>query len=194
MKFQELPIAGVYRLDAHWIGDQRGGFARLFCQKEFEPYLAQGAIRQINYSMNRERGTVRGLHYQNPPYAEIKIVRCVAGKILDIVVDLRQGSPTFLHWLGVELSAENRQALLIPHGCAHGFQTLEEDSQLLYFHTEDYSPGAEGGIRHDDPLLGIEWPLAPIKLSHRDAAHPLILPGYAGITLPNRSPQKSRSL
>ena len=185
MEFQELSIAGVYRLNARWIGDHRGGFARLFCQTEFEPYLAHDAIRQINHSINRERGTIRGLHYQKPPHAETKIVRCIAGRILDVVVDLRRGSPTFLRWLGVELSAENRQALLIPHGCAHGFQTLADDCELLYLHTADYTPGAEGGIRHDDPRLGIEWPFAPINLSARDAEHPLISPEYVGIELPN---------
>lgn len=185
MEFHELSIPGVYRLDARWIGDQRGGFARLFCQQEFEPYFGDGSIRQINHSINRERGTVRGLHYQNPPHAEIKIVRCMAGSIFDVVVDLRRGSPTFLHWLGVELSSENRHALLIPHGCAHGFQTLADDSEILYFHSEYYTPGAEGGIRHDDPRLGIEWPLPPINLSDRDVAHPSIAPGYAGIALPN---------
>lgn len=185
MNFQELSIAGVYRLDARWIGDERGGFARLFCQKEFEPYFAQGSIRQINYSINRERGTVRGLHYQNPPHAEIKIVRCVKGSIFDVVVDLRCGSETFLHWLGVELSADNKQALLIPPGCAHGFQTLESDSEILYFHSEYYAPIAEGGIRHDDPRLGIEWPLPPINLSKRDIEHPLIATEYVGISFPN---------
>jgi dTDP-4-dehydrorhamnose 3,5-epimerase len=185
MEFQELSIAGLYRLDARWIGDQRGGFARLFCQEEFEPYIAQGSIRQINYSINRERGTVRGLHYQNPPHAEVKIVRCVAGKIFDVVVDLRRGSATFLHWLGIELSAANKQALLIPQGCAHGFQTLEDDSELLYFHSEFYTPSAEAGIRHDDPRLGIEWPLMPINLSDRDTRHPLIAEGYDGIALQN---------
>lgn len=185
MEFQELSIPGVYRLDARWIGDHRGGFARLFCQREFEPYCGQGSIRQINQSFNRERGTVRGLHYQSPPYAEIKIVRCVAGSIFDVVVDLRRGSSTFLHWLGFELSAENRQALLIPQGCAHGFQTLADDCEILYFHSEYYTPGAEGGIRYDDPRLGIEWPLPPVNLSDRDVAHLPIAPGYAGIALPN---------
>lgn len=185
MDFQELSIPGVYHLDARWIGDQRGGFARLFCQQEFGPYLGQASIRQINHSINRERGTVRGLHYQNPPHAEIKIVRCMAGSIFDVVVDLRRGSPTFLHWIGVELSAENRGALLIPHGCAHGFQTLADDSEILYFHSEYYAPDAEGGVRHDDPRLGIEWPLPPINLSNRDITHPLIATGYAGIVLPN---------
>lgn len=194
MEFQELSIAGVNRLDARWIGDQRGAFARLFCQTEFEPFLAQSTIRQINYSINRERGTVRGLHYQNPPNAEIKIVRCVAGAIFDVVVDLRQGSRTFLHWLGIELSADNKQALLIPHGCAHGFQTLEDDSEILYFHSEDYTPSAEGGVRHDDPQLGIQWPLAPINLSARDVAYPLIGPGYSGVTLPSFNPGSSETL
>lgn len=190
MEFQELSIPGVYRVDARWIGDPRGGFARLFCQQEFEPYFGQSSIRQINYSINREQGTVRGLHYQNPPYAEVKIVRCVAGSIFDVVVDLRRGSPTFLNWVGVTLSAENRHALLIPHGCAHGFQTLADDSEILYFHSEYYTPTAEGGVRYDDPRLGVEWPLAPINLSDRDIAHPLIESGYAGLAFPTSNPPR----
>jgi dTDP-4-dehydrorhamnose 3,5-epimerase len=185
MEFHELSIAGLYHLDARWIGDHRGRFARLFCQREFESYLEQGSICQINYSINRERGTVRGLHYQNPPHAEVKIVRCVAGRIFDVVVDLRRGSATFLHWVGIELSAANKQALLIPRGCAHGFQTLEDDSELLYFHSEYYTPSVEAGVRHDDPRLGIEWPLTPINLSDRDERHPLIAEGYDGIALQN---------
>jgi dTDP-4-dehydrorhamnose 3,5-epimerase len=185
MEFHELAISGVYRLDARWIGDDRGGFARLFCQKEFSPYIEQQSIRQINYSVNREKGTIRGLHFQTPPHAEIKIVRCVKGAVFDVVVDLRRESKTFLQSLALTLSAENRDAILIPRGCAHGFQVLEEDSELLYFHTEYYTPNAEGGLRYDDPQLKIDWPLTAVNLSDRDQGHPLLTPDFCGITFPN---------
>lgn len=183
MEFQELSISGVFRLDARWIGDHRGEFARLFCKKEFSPYIGDSSICQVNYSMNREKGAIRGLHFQNPPHAEIKIVRCVKGKIFDVVVDLRQGSKTFLQSVGVTLSGDNREALFIPHGCAHGFQVLEEDSELLYFHTEYYTPSSEDGVRYDDPRLNIEWPLPPINLSDRDKSHPLIAPEFTGVSI-----------
>jgi dTDP-4-dehydrorhamnose 3,5-epimerase len=183
MEFHELAIAGVFRLDARWIGDQRGGFARLFCQKEFAPYIGDAPLCQINYSINREKGTIRGLHYQNVPHAEVKIVRCVKGKIFDVVVDLRRDSATFLQSLGVVLSSENRDALLVPQGCAHGFQILADDSEILYFHTEYYTPSAEGGIRYDDPRLKIDWPLPAANVSDRDHAHPLITPDFSGIPL-----------
>lgn len=185
MEFHQTPISGVYRLDARWIGDERGKFARLFCQKEFAPYLGHDSICQINYSVNREKGTIRGLHYQNPPHAETKIVRCVKGAIFDVVVDLRRGSETFLQSLGILLSSQNNHALLVPHGCAHGFQVLEKDSEILYFHTEYYTPDSESGIRYNDPRLDINWPLPPANLSDRDQAHPLIAPDFSGILLPN---------
>jgi dTDP-4-dehydrorhamnose 3,5-epimerase len=184
MEFQELPISGAYRLDARWIGDQRGQFARLFCQKEFSSYIGDASIAQVNYSVNRERGTIRGLHFQNPPHAEVKIVRCVKGRVHDVFVDLRRGSKTFLQTVEIVLSGDDREAVLIPQGCAHGFQVLEEDSELLYFHTEYYTPASEGGVRYDDPRFNIQWPLPPVNVSDRDKNHPLISAEFSGLSIP----------
>jgi len=126
-------------------------------------------------------GAVRGMHYQNAPHAEMKIVRCLRGRVFDVAIDLRRGSPTFLRWTSCELAPASRRALLVPEGCAHGFQVLEPDSELLYLHTACYERSAEGGVRFDDPRVGIAWPLAPVDLSERDRSHPLLAPDFTGI-------------
>lgn len=171
MKFAELPIPGVFRIDLEKREDARGFFARLFCRDEFAAHGLETTWAQMNDSFSRQAGTLRGLHYQRPPHAETKVVRCLRGGIFDVVVDLRQGSKTFGRWHGLELSDENRTMLYIPKGVAHGFQTLRADTELLYFHSEIYAPGAEGGVAYDDPDIGVAWPLEVAEISGRDRAH-----------------------
>lgn len=163
--------------------DSRGAFARLYCERELASLIGQRRIVQINHSRTATIGAVRGLHYQHPPHAEMKLVRCLKGRVWDVAVDLRHNSPTFLRWHAEELTPANTRMMVIPEGFAHGFQVLEPESELLYLHTAFYTPGAEGGLRHDDPSLAIHWPLAVTDLSPRDAAHPLISSDYSGIAL-----------
>ena len=165
------------------IQDNRGVFSRLFCAIELQAVLATRQIVQINHSITRRVGAVRGLHFQHSPHAEIKIVQCLKGKVFDVAVDLRTGSPTFLQWISIELTSSNRKALLIPEGCAHGFQVIEEESALLYLHTAFYDPTSEGAVRFDDPRINISWPLTPTDVSEKDLNHPLLSPGFAGIAL-----------
>ena len=172
------PLAGLAVVQTAAFEDHRGAFARLFCAAELAE-LGMQPVVQVNHSLTRVAGAVRGLHFQRPPRAEAKLVRCLKGCVLDVAVDLRAGSPTYLSWRAVELSAVNRLALFMPRGFAHGFQTLEPDCELLYLHDEFYSPEHEGGLRHDDPALSIPWPLPVADLSARDAAHPLVSGGFA---------------
>ena len=163
--------------------DDRGTFARLYCERELESFIGQRRIVQINHSRTAAIGAVRGLHYQLPPHAEIKLVRCLKGRVWDVAVDLRHDSPTFLYWHAEELTPANSRMMVIPEGFAHGFQVLEAESELLYLHTAFYEPDAEGGLRHDDPNLAINWPLAVSDLSARDGSHPLIDLNFSGIRL-----------
>ncbi|MDG4595642.1 MAG: dTDP-4-dehydrorhamnose 3,5-epimerase [Candidatus Contendobacter sp.] len=179
----DTPIPGVKRIQRQPLGDHRGYFERLFCARELQPLLAGRSIVQINHSLTSRRGAVRGLHFQHPPHAEIKIVSCLRGEVFDVAVDLRQGSATFLHWHAAILSADNHQTLLIPEGCAHGFQALEPESELLYLVTAFYAPEAEEGLRYDDPRLAIAWPLPVTDLSLRDQHHPLINADFSGLRL-----------
>lgn len=135
----------------------------------------------MNHSFSTHKGTIRGMHYQVAPYKEIKMIKCIAGAVFDVIIDLRTGSPTFLRWFGVELSAQNRKMIYIPEGFAHGFQSLSDDAELLYHHSAYYTPGAEGGIRYDDPVIKIEWPLPLSIISGRDSTHPYIDNNYKGI-------------
>ncbi len=183
MNITETNIAGAWLIESTAFQDDRGAFSRLFCLQELASVVGQRAIVQINHSMTHSVGAVRGLHYQKPPHAEMKIVRCLKGRVFDVAVDLRQNSPTFKQWLAVELTPENRQAFVIPEGCAHGFQVLEEDSELLYLHTAFYTPEAEGAVRFDDPSIGVNWPLSPTDLSARDLNHPFIKEDFKGIAL-----------
>lgn len=175
------PIAGLLCVDCSTYADERGAFTRLFCAEELAAVLGERRIVQVNQSITRQVGAVRGLHFQHFPHAEMKLVRCIRGQVWDVVVDLRRGSATFLHWHAERLSAENRRMLVIPEGCAHGFQVLEEDSEMLYLHTEFYVPSAEGGIRHDDAALSIRWPLPVTDLSVRDQQHPAISADFIGL-------------
>jgi dTDP-4-dehydrorhamnose 3,5-epimerase len=175
------PLVGLSLVDTPPIVDQRGAFTRYFCDRELAEVLGTRGILQINHSRTREVGAVRGLHYQYPPHAEMKFVRCLRGRVWDVVVDLRRDSPSFLHWHAEELSPERATMLVIPEGCAHGFQVLERDSELLYLHTAHYEKVAEGGLRHDEPRLAIPWPLPVSDLSERDKSHPLIDKDFPGI-------------
>ena len=139
------------------------------------------SFAQVNLSVTRNRGTVRGMHFQHAPAADAKSIRCLRGRVFDVAVDLRPGSPTFLQWHGIELHEGSPRELFIPEGFAHGFQSLEDNAQLLYFHTAAWEPAHEGGVRHDDPAVGIEWPLAPVNVSGRDLQHPLIDAAFKGI-------------
>ena len=183
MIIKPIFISGVQVLEHAVFSDHRGKFSRIFCQNDLEGYLKSREIKQINRSLTYEIGTVRGFHYQNPPDAEVKIIHCLFGKVFDVVVDLRKGSPTFLKWFGVELSAQKKNALLIPEGCAHGFQTLESNSELVYLHTAFYKPDSEGIIRFDDPTVGINWPLDPVNISQRDMGGVYIDQSFTGISI-----------
>jgi len=174
MIFTPLPIEGAFRIDLEKREDERGFFARLFCETEFAAHGLNTSWIQMNTSLSRRPGTVRGMHFQRPPSAEVKLVKCVAGAIFDVVVDLRAGSPTFGRWHGEELSAANRAMMYVPEGFAHGFQTLADDCELIYMHSRAYSAADEGGLRPDDPTLAIRWPRAVEGLSERDASHPAL--------------------
>lgn len=175
-------INGVAVLGSVRRGDDRGSFMRMFCAQSLrDGGLAGFTPVQINHSVTVQRGTVRGLHYQSTPALEGKIVRCLRGRIFDVAVDLRQGSPTYLRHTVVELSADNNRALYIAPGCAHGFQSLSDDCEMVYLHSAPYAPEHEGGIRYNDPTLAINWPLPVTVLSARDTALPLITPDFTGV-------------
>ena len=183
MKLVETSIAGVWIIESKAFQDNRGAFSRLFCSHELQAILGTRVIAQINHSVTRSVGAVRGVHYQNAPHAEMKIIRCLKGRVFDVAVDLREGSTTFLKWTAVELTPENQLAFVIPEGCAHGFQVLEGDSELLYLHTAFYTPDAEGAIRFDDPRISVNWPLTPTDLSTRDLGHTYLKENFKGIVL-----------
>ncbi len=178
---QETPLSGLTVISRRRLADERGFLSRLFCQDDLATFGWQGPSRQINETGTSHRGTVRGLHFQRPPHAEIKLVSCLQGSILDVAVDLREGSPTFLRHFAVELSEENGRSLLIPKGFAHGFQALSDDVRLIYAHSEPYTAEAEGGLNPLDPLLAIDWPLPVERLSARDAGHPFLTLDYSGV-------------
>lgn len=177
----DLSLAGLKRVTRQRLGDERGFLARLFCAEELAPAGWKKPIVQINHTYTAKRGTLRGMHYQRPPHAEMKLVSCIRGEVFDVAVDLRAGSPTFLQWHAETLSADNGRALLIPEGFAHGFQTLSDDCEMLYLHTAAYAPDAEAGLRVDDPRLAITWPLPVADMSARDRAHPLLTSQFNGM-------------
>ncbi|SCY87124.1 dTDP-4-dehydrorhamnose 3,5-epimerase [Desulfoluna spongiiphila] len=181
MIFIELGLAGAYIIQPEPHGDKRGKFARLVCMDELKKIGHSKEITQVNYSLTRKKGTVRGMHFQYAPAKEIKMVKCSRGAVFDVIVDLRKDSPTLLQWHGTVLSAQNMKMMYVPEGFAHGFQTLEDDCELLYFHTEYYSPEHEGAFRYDDPLMGIDWPEEITEISQRDNLHPLLQEGFRGI-------------
>jgi dTDP-4-dehydrorhamnose 3,5-epimerase len=174
MIFTETLLPGAFVIDLEPRGDDRGFFARAFCRREFEAHGLKADIAQTNISFNRRKGTLRGLHFQFPPAAETKLVRCSRGAILDVIVDLRPESPTYLQHVAVELTAENRRALFVPERFAHAYQVLEDDTETTYYVGEFYTPSLESGLRFDDPRLGIAWPLEPAEMSPKDRVWPLL--------------------
>lgn len=172
MIFKETKLKGAFVLDLEKHGDERGFFARVFCRKEFEEHGLNPFVAQANTSLSRRRGTLRGMHFQQPPHGEAKLVRCTSGALFDVIIDLRRDSATFKEWVGVELTAENGRMLYVPEGFAHGFQTLENDTVASYIVSEFYAPEAEGGYRYNDPAFSIEWPAEVTVISDKDQNWP----------------------
>lgn len=182
MIFTQTPLKGAYIIETKPFTDDRGLFARTFCKNEFQQIGHTKEFVQFNHSVTTHKGSIRGMHYQLPPFSEIKLIRCIRGKVFDVIIDIRQGSPTFLKHFSIELSEDNRLSLYIPEGFAHGFQTLEDNAQLIYHHTSFYQPGYEGGIRFSDPAVGINWPLQVTRISEKDSNYEF-LNNFNGIKL-----------
>jgi dTDP-4-dehydrorhamnose 3,5-epimerase len=174
LKFEPTPLTGAFLVTPECIGDDRGMFARTFCQNEFSRHGLAALVAQCNISFNLRRGTLRGLHFQSAPHEEAKLVRCTRGAVWDVIVDLRAGSSTLHQWFAAELNAENRAALYVPAGFAHGFQTLVDDSEVFYQMSEFYHPQLARGVRWNDPVLAIDWPVGQPILSSRDEQLPLL--------------------
>lgn len=172
MFFVETELKDAYIIELEKREDRRGFFARTWAQDEFEQRGLESRVVQTNMSFNHSKGTLRGMHFQKAPYAETKLVRCVRGAVYDVIIDLRPESPTYKRWLGVELSAENRRSVYVPEGFAHGFQTLEDNCELMYQVSKVYTPSAEGGLRYNDPSFDIQWPLPATVLSDKDQSWP----------------------
>lgn len=183
MNIRQTGIAGAVVVEGTPHTDHRGAFSRIFCEQALTEVIGKRHIVQANHSRTDAVGAVRGMHFQHPPHAEMKLVRCIRGRVWDVVVDLRTGSPTFLQWHAEELDPVSSSMLIIPEGCAHGFQVLEADSELLYLHTAPYTPTAEGALRFDDPRLAIRWPLLVTDLSERDKKHALLTSDFVGISV-----------
>ena len=181
--FIPTPLKGLLLVQRKVTEDHRGFLSRFYCAEEFSEAGLAKHIVQINHTFTRKKGAVRGLHFQYPPHAEAKLVSCLRGEILDVAVDLRRSSPTFLQWHGEILSAANRRSLLIPEGYAHGFQALTEGCEMMYLHTAAYHPEAEGALNMADSRLGIVWPLPIDDVSERDRNHPFIGSGFQGMDL-----------
>lgn len=181
MIFTETILKDCYVIDIKPFEDERGWFARTYCEEAFATINHNKKWVQLNHSFTKQKGSIRGMHYQPPPFEEIKLVRCIAGAVLDVVVDLRKTSPTFLKWTSIELSATNKKMIYIPEGFAHGFQTLEDNSELIYHHSQFYKPGAEAGLLFNDPILNINWPLEVSNISEKDTKHPQINSTFKGI-------------
>ena len=181
--FIHTPLSGLTLVRRKVNEDHRGFLSRFFCADEFSEIGLKKPIVQINHTLTKNKGAVRGLHFQYPPHAEVKMVSCLRGEIFDVAVDLRRSSPTYLHWHGVVLSASNRQSLLIPEGYAHGFQALTEDCELVYLHTAAYHPESEGALNVADAKIGISWPLEIGEISERDRNHKFIEQDFQGIVL-----------
>lgn len=172
MLFVETRLRGAFFIDLNLDEDARGFFARSWCQQEFEEHGLDARLVQCNVSFNARRGTLRGMHYQGPPYAEARLVRCTMGAAYDVIIDLRPHSPTFRQWLATDLTAENRRAIFVPAGFAHGFQTVTDETEIFYQMSEFYHPELAAGVRWNDPGFGIRWPIHPPILSDRDAGYP----------------------
>jgi len=181
MTFTPTPLQGSFVIDPNVLTDERGWFARFYCKNDFLEIGHQKEWVQLNHSVTNKKGTIRGMHFQLNPFREIKMVKCIVGAVYDVIVDVRRESTTFLKWFGVELSASNKKMLYIPERFAHGFQCLQDHCELIYHHTEFYTPNSEGGIRFDDPKINIQWPLPVSLVSSRDRAHLLVDDNFKGI-------------
>lgn len=186
MKYLETGITGSYVIELDKIEDDRGFFARLFCANEFRKNNLITEFVQINNSLSKTKGVLRGLHYQLPPHSEVKIVRCIRGSLFDVILDLRPDSPSYCQWFGVELSGDNRRMIYVPRGCAHGFITLEQNTEALYLTSNYYFPSAERGVRYDDPRFSIQWPIEPVEVSEKDQEWPDFEPEFHGVILMNK--------
>ncbi len=175
-------IEGLYIVSPNVFNDERGSFSRVYCEEEMKDIFGN-IIKQINHSITKKKGTVRGLHYQYEPNSEVKMLKCISGAVLDVVVDIRKESPTFLQVFTMELTAQNKKMIYIPKGFAHGFQTLEDNTELLYLHSSIYKPSLEGALNVKDPLLNINWPLDIINLSKRDNEHKFLSAAFKGIEI-----------
>jgi dTDP-4-dehydrorhamnose 3,5-epimerase len=183
VQFKPAPLAGAFTIDLELKGDARGFFARLFCEEEFAAAGLESRFKQMNNTLSSTKGTLRGMHYQLPPFAEVKVVRCLRGSLYDVIVDLRPDSASFGKWFGAVLSAENRRMMYVPRGFAHGLLTLADDTEVLYLMGERHAPDRERGLRHDDPWMSIKWPMHPVEMSGKDQAWPLFDPDWHGVDL-----------
>ena len=181
MEIKKTTLNGLFIVHPSKFNDERGFFTRIFCKEKFSDIGFKNEFVQSNYSFNLHNGTIRGMHFQKPPYNEAKLIRCIKGSINDVAIDLRKNSPTFLQHYSIELTESNMLSILIPEGFAHGFQTLQDNSVLLYHHTQYYTPLAEDGIRFDDPILNIKWTLPPVMVSNKDKSYKLIDNNFKGI-------------
>lgn len=179
MTFTETPLAGAFVIDIERRADDRGFFARSWCDREFADHGLSTVIKQANVSFNVKRGTLRGMHFQLAPHEEVKVVRCTRGSLVDVIIDLRPGSATYGKWFAVELTADNHRMLYIPEQFAHGYQTLEDNTDLMYLVSKPYAPTHASGVRYNDPAFGITWPLPVSMISPADAGWPLLVPGGA---------------
>ena len=180
-ELKEVGINGLSVLQRKPLGDSRGYLERIFCQQDLQPLLKGKTIAQINHTLTKKKGTVRGMHFQYPPHAEVKFVSCLKGEVFDVVVDLRNGSPTFLQYYTEILSAENHKTLVVPEGFAHGFQSLTKDCEMLYLHTAEYNANSESAINAIDLRLNIQWPIPIVEISDRDRNHSMITDRFEGI-------------
>lgn len=183
LRFSATPLIGLQTIDRLALLDARGWFERSYCMDTFTQAGLQKTIQQINRTKTLQKGSVRGMHYQLPPFAEAKVVSCLLGEVFDVAIDLREGSPTFLQWHAEILSSENHRSLLIPEGFAHGFQTLTDNVEMLYFHTANYAPKCAAGVNPLDPKLAIEWPLTFTEVSEQDRNLPMLLSTFQGIRI-----------
>jgi dTDP-4-dehydrorhamnose 3,5-epimerase len=183
MNFQPTPIQGLWEITTAPRGDARGSLTRLYCADEFEEITPGLRFVQVNHSITAQRGTVRGMHFQRAPALEAKLIRCLRGSVFDVIVDVRENSPTFGRWHAVELTEANQRQVLIPAGCAHGFQSMADDSQLLYQHSAAYAPFCEDGLAFDDPRVDIRWPLPITEVSARDWGFKRTGHGFEGVRI-----------
>ncbi len=183
MTFEQTNLSGAWVVTMSTFNDERGSFVRMFCKDQFAEAGFSKDFVQINHSVNLLKGTFRGLHFQKPPFGETKLIRCIRGKVFDIIVDIREGSATFLQHFSIELSPDNSKMLLVPEGFAHGYITLEDNSDLVYFHTSYYKPGFEDALNYKDPKLNIKLPIEPQTISKKDNNHSFIQNNFRGIKI-----------